>query len=170
MVLLDRCQQTILDSISRQQGGFQKQLGCNMSTFVFRETLHWAREQSATVYVCCLDGRQAFDNVWHDGLFYKLIKLGLDNSTLLALRAMYKDASCHVKHCGLRSKNFPVMQGTKQGGRSSPILYLAFIDGLIKELEDSGQGVCMYGTNVSSPTFADDMTIITFSNGRFLST
>jgi len=89
LVLLDRCQQAILDSISRQEGGFQKQLACNMSTFVFRETLHWDREQSATVYVCCLNGRQAFDNVLQDGLFYMLIKLGLDNSTLLALRAMY---------------------------------------------------------------------------------
>jgi len=70
-----------------------------MSTFDLRETLHWAREQSATVYVCCLDGKQAFDNVWHDGPIYKLIKLGLENSTLLALRVMYKDTSCHVKLC-----------------------------------------------------------------------
>jgi len=54
------------------------------------------------------------------------------------------------------------MQGTKQGGQISPKLYLAFIDGLIKELEETGQGLCMYVINVSSSTFADDMTMIAF--------
>jgi len=134
VVLLHRCQDTIMKSLSKQQRGFQKQLGCQMSTFVQRETLNYAREKSATVCVCCLDGRQAFIHVWHAGLFYKLIELNVECTTLLAFRAMYQNACCHIKYNGLRSENFPVHQETKQGGRSSPLLYLAFIDELIKEL------------------------------------
>ena len=49
-----------------------------MTYFVLREILHHAREQSSKVFVCCLDGKQTFDHVWHDGLFYKLLDLGFE--------------------------------------------------------------------------------------------
>jgi len=104
------------------------------------ETLHYAHKESETVFVCCLDGRQAFDHVRHAGLFYKLIELNVDRTTLLAFRAINQNACCHIQYNGLRSENFSVKQGTKQEGRSSPLLYLDFIDGLIKEFESSGQG------------------------------
>jgi len=42
VALLVRCQDTIMKSLSKQQGGFQKQLDCQMSTFVLlkRSTMH----------------------------------------------------------------------------------------------------------------------------------
>jgi len=165
LVLLERCQDSILRSLNAQQGGFQKQLGCNMTSFVLRETLHHAREQSSKVFVCCLDGKQAFDHVWHDGLFYKLLDLGVDDNTFVSIHNMYKDAQCHVRYNGLCSESFPIAQGTKQGGKSSPSMNIAFIDGLIQELEASGNGLCLYGLNVASPTLANDMVLLSFSKG-----
>lgn len=162
-VLLERCKDDVLGHISRQQGGFQAGLGCLMTSFVLRESLQFAREHSSKVYVCWLDGRSAFDCVWHDGLFFKLIEMGVDPSTLTALRSMYENSTCHVKFQGKCSKTFPVKQGTKQGGKASPILYLAFIDGLIKELENSHLGMCLYDLDVSTPTVADDMVLVSFT-------
>jgi len=37
---------------------------------------------------------------------------------------------------------------TRQGSKSSPLLYLLYINGLIKELEASKLGMCMYGLNM----------------------
>lgn len=163
MVILDRCERHILSTLSRQQGGFQKQLGCEMTSFVLHETIHYARENSSKVYVCFLDAKKAFDNVWLDGLFYKLILLNIDMNTMIAIQQLYDGASCNVKYSGLQSDSFPVLQGTRQGGKSSPLMYLVFIDGLIKALEQSQLGVCLYNVQVSSPTVADDMTLLSFS-------
>ena len=134
-----------------------------MTSFALRESLHYARENGSATYMCFLDGKQAFDHVWHDGLFFKLIEYGIDSTTLLALRNMYSNSRCQVKHQGLLSTDFLIRQGTKQGGKSSPLLYLVFINGLIKELEASNKGLCFYEINFGSPTVADDMVLMSFS-------
>ena len=57
-----------------------------------RESLHYARENGSASYMCFLDGKQAFDHVWHDGPFFKLIEYGIDSTTMLALRNMYSNS------------------------------------------------------------------------------
>ena len=46
-------------------------------------------------------------------------------------------------------------QGTRQGGKTSPMLYLIYINELINTLEGSGYGLCMY--------VADDMMTVALS-------
>ena len=134
-----------------------------MTSFFLRECQHYAKEHSSKVFLCYLDGRQAFDNVWIDGLFYRLIEYGVDETTLLPLRDMYTNSRSRKKLQGLLSDEFPVLQGTRQGGKSSPMMYLVFINELIRELERSNFGMCLYGMNMCSPTVADDMVLVSFS-------
>ena len=70
--------------------------------------------------------------------------------------------SC-VRNQAFTSDWFKVEQGTRQGGKSSPLLYLLHINGLIKELERSKFGFCMYDFNLGSPTVADDMVLFSLS-------
>ena len=170
-ILLNRCKDNILASIKRLQGGFQDGLGCIMTSFCLRECLYYAKELGSRVYICFLDARQAFDRVWHDGLFYKLLTTSgtdahnpaIDANTLLAFRDMYRNATSRVRHQGLLSEPLPVRQGTRQGGKSSPLLYLVYVNGLIEELESSGNGTCLYDINMAAPTVADDMVLLSYS-------
>ena len=148
MVLLDRCQDTLLEKINIQQGGFQHGLCCIMSSCMLRECIYYGYEQSFKVYTCFLDGKQAFDHLWHSGLFLKLMENSVDSTTLLSIREMYTNSRSRVKTQGLFSEEFPVLQGTRQGGKSSPLMYLVFINGLIEELEVSGFGFCLYGKQI----------------------
>ena len=84
--------------------------------------------------MCFLDGKQAFDRVWHLGMLYKLHSC-VDQTTFSAIRNMYDNTTSCVSNQGLTSDWFPILQGTRQGGNSSPYIYLVYIDGLIKELE-----------------------------------
>ena len=70
--------------------------------------------------------------------------------------------SC-IRYQGKHSEWFNVLQGTRQGGKSSPILYLLYINDLINAMEQSGCGICLYDTRLSSPSLADDMPLISFS-------
>ena len=58
------------------QGGFQKGMGCNMTSFLLQESVHYARENGSKHYKCFLDAKKAFDKVWHDGLFFKIVRNG----------------------------------------------------------------------------------------------
>jgi len=134
-----------------------------MTSFALRESLLYCRENSSKVYLCYLDGKQAFDHVWHPGLLHKLIQIGVDDTTLLTLRAMYKGSLSQVRYQGQLSETFTVQQGTKQGGKRSPLMYLVYINGLIKELVASGYGMCIYDQNICSLTVADDMVLVSLS-------
>ena len=97
----------------------------------------YAKENNSKLYVCFLDAKNAFAKVWHDSLFYKMYHLGVDKVLLRLMISMYDGMTNCVHYMGYRSQWFPVLQGTGQGGIISPFLYLLFIDGLIKQLDDS---------------------------------
>ena len=164
LVLLGRCKSVILEKLSVQQCGFQEKLGCVMTSFILRESVYFAQENKSKLFVCFLDGRQAFDRVWHNGLFYKLCEYGIDRTSFFSIVNMYKNASSVIVNKGFKSDYFPILQGTRQGSKLSPLLYLCFIDGLIKELEKCNVGFCFMNMNLCSPTVADDMILMSFSN------
>jgi len=95
-------------------------------------------------------------------MLYKLHSC-VDQTTFSAIRNMYDSMASCVSNQGLTSNCFPILQGTRQGGKSSPYIYLVYIDGLIKELEKSGHGLSLYCLNMSCPTVADDMVLISLS-------
>ena len=150
-------------TFSKLQCGFQKNLGCLMTSFALRECIQTSIEHNSKVFVCFLDAKQAFDRVWHSGLFSKLFDADIDKHIFKAFFDMYTGLQSRVKFRGFKSDWFPVLQGTRQGGVSSPKLYLLYIDGLIKEIEQSGLGLCIYGTCFASPTVADDMCLVSYS-------
>jgi len=160
IIILERCSDVINHQLSIQQGGFQPGLCYIMTSFALRESFLYGRENSSKVYLCYLDVKQAFDHVWHPGLLHKL---GVDDTALLALRAMYKGSLSQERYQDQLSETFTVQQGTKQGGKSSPLTYLVYIDGIIKELEASGYGMCIYDHNICSLTVVDDMVLVSLS-------
>ena len=146
------------------QGGFQKGLGCLMSSFCLRECIQFAKENGSRLYVCYLDCKQAFDRVWINGLFYKLSTYGLDKKILQCLFNLFSGLYSSVRHKSIASiDTFPILQSVRQGGIISPFLYLIYIDGLIKLLESSGYGLCTAGADVSSLSVADDMILVSLS-------
>ncbi|KAH3710032.1 hypothetical protein DPMN_069498 [Dreissena polymorpha] len=86
-----------------QQGGLQEGLDCLLTSFMLRESVFFAREHESKLYVCYLDGRQAFDKVWLDGLFYKL-QTKIDDTSLLAFMELYANMTGCVKNRGHTSK------------------------------------------------------------------
>ncbi|MCG8048788.1 MAG: reverse transcriptase family protein [Candidatus Thiodiazotropha taylori] len=164
-ILLTRIQlfDTIVPSIHSLQGGFKKQQGCVMTSFLVREAVQYAREKGSKVYACFLDVKKAFDQVWHEGLFFKLYKSGVNKAIVRTIINLYTDMESCVKSQSYKSDWFPVLQGTRQGGVLSPFLYLIFDNDLSWELEDSRLGLCVYNINCGSPAVADDKLVLSLS-------
>ena len=45
------------------QGGFQKGMGCTMTSFLVNESVQYAKENNSKLYICFLDAKKAFDKV-----------------------------------------------------------------------------------------------------------
>ena len=58
---------------------------------------------------------------------------------------------------------FQVELGLRQGDSLSPILYLIFIDGLIKVIREALQGIMLGSTKLNILGFADDLTLLATS-------
>ena len=65
-----------------------------------------------------------------------------------------------VKWGSVMSESFTVMNGVKQGGVLSPILFAVYTDGLLLRLQESGIGCHMGGHYAGALAYADDITLI----------
>ena len=111
-----------------------------------------------------LDIRKAFDRMWREGLYYKLI--GKMEMTYWRAIVNYYDVSeAMVRVDGVNSYKFKTIQGVKQGGILSPYLFNFFIDDLINSCDIANVGAKVAGENLSTASYCDDL-IIKSSNQR----
>ena len=66
------------------------------------------------LYACFVDFKSAFDSVWRDGLFYKLLQMGIGGNFLTVLQSMYSQVKYCVNIDGMVSKEFSSCVGVKQ--------------------------------------------------------
>jgi hypothetical protein len=91
---------------------------------------------------------RAFDRVWHKGLIYKLKCLGIHGNVLSWFTSYLSNRSQRVVLNGTSSQSLPVQAGVPQGSILGPILFLIYVNDIVKEL--------MTDTSL----FADDTTLI----------
>ena len=75
-----------------------------------------------------LDASKAFDRVKYCKLFAALLELDMFPIVLRLLLFMYTNQSFRVKWRNTSSDQFSVMNGVKQGGVLSPILFAVYTD------------------------------------------
>ena len=68
-----------------------------MTSFLVKEAIQFAKEKGSKVNTCFLDVRKAFDQVWHNGLFYKLYNCGINRTILKVIMNLYTDMESCVK-------------------------------------------------------------------------
>ena len=83
------------------QGGFQKGMGCTMTSFLLQESVNYAKENGSKLYICFLDAKKAFDKVWHDGLLLKLYERGIALYIWKVLVSLHTNLSSYVLFRGL---------------------------------------------------------------------
>lgn len=102
--------------------------------------------REATSFVS-LDLKAAFDTVWHDGLIFKLGKLGFSPSVIKLIKSFLANRSFAVR-LGNHYSSFKIMSsGTPQGSVCSPILFNIYLYDLPTD------------RNVQTIQYADDTSI-----------
>ncbi len=78
----------------------------------------------------------------------------------LAIKSIYKEASCAVRVNNVMTEWFETTQGVKQGDNLSPTCFISFINALIGALKDTGKGVKLGNTTISVLAYANDLVLL----------
>ena len=110
-----------------------------------------------------MDFQKAYDNVWRTGLYYKLIKQGLDIKTVKLIKDMYEKTSQIIKMNKKVTNPLKTYKGVRQGCVLSPHLFNIFLNDLPGIFDHSCRPVKNGNTSLSCLMFADDIVLLSES-------
>ena len=117
------------------------------------------------IYACFVDFKKAFDSVWHEGLQYKLLEIGIGSCFYKLIKSLYSTSSCAIKIGQTQTEPFRYSRGVRQGCVLSPLFFNLYINDLPFVFENilSDPIVLPNGTKLNSLLYADDLIILSGS-------
>ena len=131
------------------QHGFRRNRGTHTAISAFWETIAGCRARDERTDVVLRDVEKAFDRVWHTGLKYKILQLGLHPCFTKTLTDFLTDRTAAIKLNTHLGPYFPLHSGVPQGACLSPTLYSLYTHDLPPPVPDSHHII-----------YADDITQI----------
>jgi len=145
-VLYWRLQPHVSGMLHVQQAGFTHQRGCPEQIFTLMECASYRYyHQFKSTYILFCDLAKAYDSVWRNGMYYKMIhEFQLPPHFVNIIRQIYSSVRCCILYEGVTSITFTAHKGLLQGSVLSPLLFNMYINELVGNLHTNLTGV-MYG-------------------------
>lgn len=144
---------------NKRQFGYSAASSCKQSSFLVNEVINYYKRGNSPIYILSLDTKKAFDRMWREGAYYKLIGK-IDKSLWRAIVNYYSNSMGVVKYNGELSDIFSIIQGVKQGGIISPYFFNFFINDLLDECDNESLGARLGNIKLSIISYCDDLLIM----------
>jgi exonuclease III len=105
------------------QCGFRKGLSTIDILLRLENKIRKSLDMKESCIVVYLDLKGAFDKVWHDGLLYKLAKMGIKGNLFRWIKDYLTDRKFMVRVGGTLSEPLDASNGVPQGAVLSPLLF-----------------------------------------------
>ena len=111
--------------------------------------------------VISINAEKALDKIHHPFLIKTLSKVGIEESYLNIIKAIYDKSTANIIPNGQKLKQFPLGTGTRQGCPLSPLLFDIVLEVLAIAIrqEEEIKGI-QIGKEVKLSLFADDILYI----------
>ena len=148
-----------------EQGGFRKHFGCTDHVFILAETIKYRARRGQNTYAGFLDIKKAFPTMHHASMLHALSEAGVVGHMWHVIERMYSCNSSRIILNGQLSEPYDVRSGLREGSVLSPILYLVYINTLVKHLERvvPNDGVCLGARDalrIRALLYADDVVLL----------
>ena len=129
-VIEKRLQKHLEDNgfFSKYQSDFRKSKSTNDHLFSLSQTIMESFSRGQHVIAAFLDVEKAFDNVWHNGLRYKIYQLDLSAKLCRWLSDFLVGRVIQVKTEGFLSPKVCPKAGVPQGSNLSSLLFLIYVN------------------------------------------
>ena len=148
--------------LAEEQYGFRRGRSTVECIYTLTELVRHRREHKKRTIACFIDIAKAYDSVDRQLLWQQIHENGVHGKMFRMLRALYTDTRSCVQVDGQQSTWFNVDVGVRQGCALSPLLFLLFINGLARRLDECKTGVDVDGGpgKLSVMMFADDIVLL----------
>ena len=79
---------------------------------------------------CFVDFRKAFDSVWQERLFYKLVKTSIGGNLYNLMKSLCCNSTCCIKIGENKTQPFSYSRGVRQGCILGPLLFNLYLNNL----------------------------------------
>ena len=161
--ILEYCLLPIMTSslrLSNLQFGYRKNVGCLTAVSIVKETIYKYNLEKTNVHCAKVDLSKAFDCVNFKILFDKLCKTSLNRNITEILRFMYQNTYVDTKVNGVKSEEWKVGNGVRQGGILSPLLFGFYTNEVLESISNMTVGCSLNGYKVNIIAYADDVFLL----------
>ena len=145
------------------QFGFKMGLSTYQPLFLVKETISKYKRSKTPCYVVSLDAEKAFDSLWRNGLFFKLIDK-IDSIFWFLLFDYYSQSDGLIFLSEAKKSDiFKINRGVKQGGILSQFLFNIYIDDLVGEINQSDYGCYLNQFKTTILGYCDDLILMASS-------
>ena len=144
------------------QFGFIPGRGTEITTALFNGVTTYCNARSSAVYTCSIDAEGALDAIPASILFNKAAA-ALHKHCWHVMHSWYSRLTIQVKWRGKLSRTFSVCVSTRQGGLSSPFLFIIFYHNLISILSNCTGGITIHNKSYNVFCYADNLIISSLS-------
>ena len=123
---------------------------------------HVTHSTKGKLFTCFIDFKKAFDSIWHDGLFYKLLQYKIGGKFYDLIKNLYSKSKCSIKIGLQRTEYFEYANGVRQGCILSPMLFNLYLNEIPTLLDkmDTNPIILPDGSKLNCLLYADDLILI----------
>ena len=131
-----------VDLIDPCQAGFRKGYSTAENIFIINSLIDLLKAQGKKLYCTFIDFKQAFDKVWRQGLWIKMLKHKINGKCYQVIQNMYDNIKSKISTYEGSTAYFPCFSGVRQGENLSPYLFNLYLNDLERYLDFNGaQGI-----------------------------
>lgn len=160
MVLLNRLKHHLEPYLSEEQAGFRKDRSTVQQILILRLLAEKAKRSGTKIYNCFVDFQKAFDTIKHKIIWMVLKSYGVDNKVITLLQQIYGKSRSAVRIGTDIGEWFQSSVGTRQGDPLSPLLFVAYLERIMDQINLNNDGISVNGTNINNLRFADDIDLL----------